>query len=366
MSAPAAAPRPVVHVVEPTLADEAGHCHSFVEALCRAAPDAGTFRVWAARDAALPRLEALRVPLERYFHRRVRRLEQLWLFRQLLRGPDRIFVSTAGRTDMLLLDWAARGRIPESKAFLYVHWLRPTPRKRAFLRRMALRQPELVLLAPTKGVATELEQAGFAKHAVVPYPATSLPPPAAEASPFRHVLFAGAAREDKGFPHVVALVELLAGHGSDIPVVLQTSTDPNDRHAETMRAALSRVAAIRHRLLEIRPETLDDRSYARLFEGAICLQPYEATSFADRVSGVTLDALSAGAPVVTVPGTWIARVVERFGAGAVAASTSAEDLLAAVERVRAEHPRYRDAALRAGLTLRHEHDARKLLDVLTA
>ncbi len=366
MSAAAAPARPVVHIVEPTLAGEAGHCHSFVETLCRAAPDPETFRVWAARGAALPRLEALGVPLERAFHRRVRRLEQLWLLRRLLRGPDRILVSTAGRTDMLLLDWAARGEIPASKAFLYVHWLRPTPGKRAFLRRIACRQPELVVLAPTETVVTELAQAGFAKHAVVPYPAAPLAIRAAEASPFRHVLFAGAAREDKGFSHVVALVELLARRGADLPVVLQTSTDPNDRHTEAMRAALSRVAAIRHRPLEIWPETLDDRSYARLFDGAICLQPYDAHAFADRVSGVTLDALSAGAPVVTVPGTWIARVVERFGAGAVAASTSAEDLLAAVERVRAEHPRYQDAALRAGHALRHEHDARKLLDVLMA
>lgn len=356
----------LLHIVEPTLASEAGHCHSFVETLCRAGPDPRGFRVWCGRGAALPGLAALGVPLERRFHRRVRRLQQWALLRRLLRGPDRILVSTAGRTDMLLLDWAARGRIAPRKVFLYVHWFRPTPRKLAFLRRMARRQPELVVLGPTPTVVDVFAEAGFARHAVVPYPAT---PPrdlaAAAPSGFRHVLFAGAAREDKGFSHVVGLVELLAGR-LDLPVVLQTATDPNDRHDEPTRAALARLAAVPSPALELRGETLDAHAYAELFGGAICLQPYDPREFADRVSGVTLDAMAAGAPVVTVPGTWIARVVERFGAGAVAASAAPEDLLRAVERVREAYPAHRDAALAAGRTLRGEHDARRLLEVLTA
>lgn len=355
-----------IHIVEPTLVDEAGHCHSFVETLCRAGADPGTFRVWGGRGAALPRLEALGVTLERRFHRRLRRIEEWALLRRLLRAPGRILVSTAGRTDMALLDWAARGRIPARKVFLYVHWVRPTARKLAFFRRMARRQPELVILGPTPSVVDVFADAGFAHRAVVPYPAAPLAaePPAAE--PFRHLLFAGAAREDKGFSRVVELVALLAERGADVPVLLQTSTDPNDRHDEPTRAALARLASIRYPHLEVRPQTLDAAAYAALFRGAICLQPYDAAAFADRVSGVTLDALSVGAPVVTVPGTWIARVVERFGAGEVAASAGAAHLLDAVLRVRAADARHRAAALRAGRTLREEHDGRHLLEVLAS
>jgi hypothetical protein len=354
-----------LHIVEPTLADEAGHCHSFVETLCRAGPDPRGFRVWCARGAVLPGLEGMGVPLERRFHRRVRRFQEWALLRRLLLGQGRILVSTAGRTDMLLLDWAARGRIPARKAFLYVHWIRPSPGKVASLRRLARRQPELVVLGPTPSVVDVFAEAGFARRAVVPYPAAPLRADAPGPAAFRHLLFAGAAREDKGFSHVVGLVELLAGR-RDLPIVLQTATDPNDRHDEPTRAALARLARVRHPALELRGETLDGRAYAELFGGAICLQPYDPREFADRVSGVTLDAMSAGAPVVTVPGTWIARVVERFGAGAVAASTAPGDLLAAVERVRAEYPRHREAALSAGRTLRGEHDARRLLEAITA
>lgn len=355
-----------LHIVEPTLVDEAGHCHSFVETLCRAGADPAAFRVWGGRGAVLPRLGALGVPLERRFHRRVRRFEEWALFRRLLRGPGRILVSTGGRTDMLLLDWAARGRIPPRKAFLYVHWVRPTRRKLAFFRRMAARQPELVILGPTPTVVDVFAEAGFAHRAVVPYPAAPLAPAAASPrAPFRHVLFAGAAREDKGFSRVVALVELLAARGADLPVLLQTSTDPNDRHDEPTRAALARLAGVRYPHLALRPQTLDAAAYAELFRGAICLQPYDAAAFADRVSGVTLDALSAGAPVVTGPGTWIARVVERFGAGVVAPSSTPAELLEALLRARAEHERLAAAAHAAGRTLRDEHDGRHLLEVLT-
>ena len=63
--------------------------------------------------------------------------------------------------------------------------------------------------------------------------------------------------------------------------------------------------------------TLTGDAYSAMFRGAICLQPYSRQDFADRVSGVTLDAFVAGAPVVALSGTWIARMVQRFKAGEV-------------------------------------------------
>jgi hypothetical protein len=354
-----------LEIVEPTLADETGHCHSFLETLCGAAPDPTRFRVWAARGASVPRLEALGVRLERHFHRRLRRPEEWLLLRRLLRAPGRVFVPTAARTDLMLLDWAARVPLPPSRAYAYVHWVRPDARKLAFFRRLARRQPELVVLGPTASVVDVFAQCGFARCAVVPYPGAAAGVPSVAPGPFRHVLFAGAAREDKGFSHVVALVERLAARGEALPVTLQTSTEAHDRRDEATRGALTRLAAIRYPPLRVCPETLERAAYADLFRGAICLQPYDPREFADRVSGVTLDALQGGAPVVAVPGTWIARVVERFGAGAVATSPSPEHLHDALERVRADHARYQAQALQAGRALRAEHDGRHLLEALT-
>ena len=44
-------------------------------------------------------------------------------------------------------------------------------------------------------------------------------------------------------------------------------------------------------------------TYAKQFDGAICIQIYDRSDFADRISGVTLDAFMAGSPIMTTAGT---------------------------------------------------------------
>jgi len=116
--------------------------------------------------------------------------------------------------------------------------------------------------------------------------------------------------------------------------------------------------------LTILPETLDAREYRAWFAGAIVLQPYSRDHFEDRISGVTFDAFSAGAPVVATSGTWMARMAARFGAGVALQDPSPTSILSAVEEVRAEYPRFRRNALEAGKVLRKEHGARQLLEIL--
>ena len=103
-----------------------------------------------------------------------------------------------------------------------------------------------------------------------------------------------------------------------------------------------------------------------MFDGAIVLQPYAREDFADRVSGVTLDAFSAGAPVIATAGTWMGRAVCRFAAGAAVADLSPPALLSAVDTIRADYSRYHRNALEAGRTLQEEHNARHLLEALAS
>ncbi len=356
----------VLHIVEPTLESDAGHCHSFVASLCGArGSDGPEICVWAGRRARLPHLSAPGVTVRPYFRRRVRRLQEYVLLSRLLRSPGRIFIATAGRTDLVLLDLAARGEVPPGKVILFFHWVRPAPGKEDRFRRAATRQPHLTLLAPTESVAEALRRCGFGAARVVPYPITPAAGTNAGApEAFRHVLFAGAARQDKGFSAVVDLVARLAEAGSDLPVVVQASADHYGKHDPRTKADIARLEGIRYPHLRILRETLDGPPYADLFRGAICLQPYDRDDFADRVSGVTLDALSAGCPVVTTSGTWMARVVERFEAGRAVDDPSAPSLLAAADGIRADYGRYRDNAFRAGRTLQEENSARRLLSIL--
>jgi glycosyltransferase involved in cell wall biosynthesis len=353
-----------VNLVEPTLANEQGHCLSLVRAVC-AAGGGLAWRLWVDKGARLPELEAPAVRIEPYFNRRLRKLQLPFLYRRLLARPGSILITTAGRVDLLALALAARGVIPPGKAFAWFHWMTLSPSKRAFFERFARRQPNVVVLGTTPSVERALRECGFAHTAVVPYPATldtGLVPAAPAA--FRHVLFAGAARGDKGFRHVVDLVERLHRCGESIPVWVQASADHYDKVDASVRADLERLHRIGYAPLTIARNTLSAREYVEAFAGGICLQPYDRHAFADRVSGVLLDALSAGCPVVTVAGTWMARAVKRFDAGAVVDEASAQALHEAVLYVRENYARMQENARRGGEALRHETSLAALIERL--
>jgi UDP:flavonoid glycosyltransferase YjiC (YdhE family) len=87
--------------------------------------------------------------------------------------------------------------------------------------------------------------------------------------------------------------------------------------------------------------------------------------FSDRISGVTLDALSAGSPIVATAGTWTARMVQRFDAGKIIDSTSPEKTLSAIQAIIADYPHYCKNAYAAGQILQQENSAEFLFNTLT-
>ncbi|HZE91526.1 MAG TPA: hypothetical protein VE029_07445 [Rhizobacter sp.] len=351
-----------LHIVEPSLQDSAGHCHSFVGSVCQAAGQHAV-TVWCGHQAAISLPPT--VQIQRIFWRRLRRLQALWLYRKLLRGTGRIFVSTASRTDLFLLHWAARRAIVPRRVFLYMHWFRPSERKRRQLQALARHQPSLTIFAPTPSVAQEFLRAGFADTRVVPYPITPRSAPPIGHTPFRHLLYAGAARRDKGFGEVVSLVARLKQLQAGLPVSLQTSADHGTDHDAATRQDLQRLNAIGYPQLQS-TDTLPPEAYRQLFSGAICLQLYSQPDFADRVSGVTLDALSAGSPIVTLSGTWIARVVAEFDAGVVVDSPDPQTVMAAVTCIQERYAVFCDNAARAGAALQQRNSAGHLFSELMA
>lgn len=358
----------LIHIVEPTLEGESGHVLSFIESFGRAGAGAGyLLRVWGGKNAGRPDCPGTEIEIERYFSRRIRRIQAFLLYRRLLVRPGRIFLPTAGRTDLLLFDLGSRGPIPPGKVFLFFHWFRLSPAKRNFLKKMANRQPHVTILGSTPTVAAPFRESGFANVAVAPIPvAGSGAALSSDQVPFAHLLYAGAARQDKGFPRVVDLVALLAARKETIPVKVQVSPDHYGKHDPATISDIDRLRAIRYPGLRLVEHTLGKEEYRRLFEGAICLQPYNRDDFADRGSGVTLDALTAGCPVVATSGTWTARLVERFEAGKAVEDLSPERLLADVSDVIDGYGHYRRNAAEAGRVLLEENSARRLFAVVTA
>jgi glycosyltransferase involved in cell wall biosynthesis len=354
-----------LHIVEPTLTGESGHCFSFVSSLVYAAGDF-PLSVWCGRKSAVSFPGNVRV--KRLFVRRVRRLQSLWLYRHLLQSQDRIFVPTADRTDLILFNLAAKGKIAHGKAYLFVHWFRPSPSKHSQLEKLARRQPGLVILTSAESVFEEFRSAGFRDTRLVPYPVTPCEStiPATEQHGFKHLLYAGAARQDKGFRTVVDLVQLMAADSADLPITLQTSADHYDKYDEATKADLRRLEKCTYSHIRCVTETLPQAKYQALFSGAICLQLYSRRDFIDRISGITLDALSNGSPVLTLSGTWMARVVAQYEAGLVVDSSEPRVVYRAAKQIVKRYEYYREKAFQAGQELQIQNSAAHLFNELVS
>ncbi len=229
---------------------------------------------------------------------------------------------------------------------------------------MARRRPDLRLLTTTETVRDTLASCGFRNVRHVPYPTPVAAGVDGSDPSFRHLLFAGAARRDKGFQRVVDLVERLAEADERIPVLIQTVGDFYGRLSPEVQADIRRLHGLNYAALRTEPASLDESEYRRVFQGAVCLQLYHPVEFADRVSGVTLDALASGAPLLVHQGTWMARVVNRFGAGA---AVEVDDIQAALEGLRrlvSDYRKYSEAARRGGVALAEEHDPLRLVEAV--
>ncbi len=359
---PSSPPQPL-HIVEPTLTGNAGHCLSLVHALADAATEC-TVTVWAGRGAAAVWPGPQR--LVTHFQRRWRRLQALALYRRLLREPGRILVATAGSADLVLADWAASGRIAPGKLFMLVHWLNAKRDKRRLLSAVARRQPNIEILAPTTATADFFADCGF-RATAVNYPLDGVDGVAAPGLPdaaFSHLLVAGGARIDKGFDRVVDLVAEMARRSVALPIVIQASLESGQRDDRALAGQIERLHALRLDGLSLRDKPMDAAAYRALFDGAIVIQPYRADDFRDRVSGVTLDALRAGSPVIATAGTWMAALLQRFDAGLAIDDLSAASLLQAIDRLLADYPRFAERARAASAVVRSEHSARRLIDAV--
>lgn len=352
-----------LHIVEPTLADTAGHCHALVMALACAVPADRPLHIWAARGLA----GTWDGPghLHAHFQARWRRWQAWLLFRRLLREGHQLLLSTATTTDLLLLDWAAHGQIAPQQVHAFVHWLNVRPSKLRLLQGLARRQPHLRIHVPTTSVLQAFVAAGFDAD-LVPYP-LALRPAAAQAKDrgaaptFRHLLVPGGSRLDKGFDCVVLLVEHLAREGVRWPITVQVSRESRHDHDNELDRWVARLRAAGYAGLQLIERPLAPADYAALFDGALVLQPYEPRTFADRVSGVTLDALAAGAPTVVPDATWMASVVRRFDAGAITNDRSPQALASAISGALGRYPDLAMSAAAAAPIVRAEHSASALM-----
>jgi hypothetical protein len=170
------------------------------------------------------------------------------------------------------------------------------------------------------------------------------------------IVYAGDARREKGFHLLPALVDALAGgilpHRARF--IIQANSGVRESDPE-IAAARHRLAAYPKNQVELREQRLSLAGFHHLILGAdIILLPYEHAAYRRRSSGVLVQALIAGCPVVVPRDTWLARQVDP------AASMLFDDpagLVVAVRNAVDEWPILRGKALAQAAAWRARHDA---------
>ena len=92
-------------------------------------------------------------------------------------------------------------------------------------------------------------------------------------------------------------------------------------------------------------EPLASTAYDALLAASDCIVlPYRRSSYYARISGVAIEAVTAGIPVIATADTWTAELVASSGAGLAVPDGDAKALAAAMAELARDYPRYRAEA----------------------
>lgn len=352
-----------LHIIEPTLHDETGHCCGYVTSLLEAnQPTLFDMELWIDRRGKT--LFEQRAATHGYFYRRWRILQLFWLYRRLLKQRQAFFVPTAGRIDLAMLHYLAQQRYSLKQVALHFHQFRRTEKKLKFLQQVARQYPDIAIFTPTQQLTKIFSGAGFRRAEVIACPTYAADATANLTPNFCKLLYAGAARMDKGFAVVTDLVRYLATTKQSVSFEIQASAPHSGSHNPRIEQCLKDLRALSVPWLKLYTETLTRADYQNLFIGSICIQPYQYEEYHDKFSGVLLDAMYAGCPVITTADTWMGDVVQRFESGIVMREFNSPALWQACQHIISDYATFQANAYQAGQQLRQEHDPRRTLKLL--
>jgi glycosyltransferase involved in cell wall biosynthesis len=183
----------------------------------------------------------------------------------------------------------------------------------------------------------------------------------------RRIGYLGDARSTKGFPLLPEVVRRLGNRPGLRFVIHCPRPASGDNHVELPRGvaelqALAREPSYR---LTLVPDALAPGDYAALLQSLhIVLLPYVHESYREATSGIFAEAVGLGKPVVVPEGTWMARELDRAGAGTVFAVGSPEDLVEKVTAAVESHEVLARRAAQSASAWRAFHNPETLVTAL--
>ncbi len=354
----------VLRILEPNLSGNSGHYAEFARALAeRCAPRFERLEVHGG--AGLHRVDLLDHESITAMPSCAEASESRVLRRLSANFQTPLLILTAKARHALELECLHWGlRHDPAHVTLFFHWQEDGAPQRIAMSLARVVRRKATALAPTSTTAAFLRDAGWRNVIQIAYPArapTTLPE---LLSAPNHLLVAGAARLNKGIHLIAQLADHYAQSQPEIPMLVQTTGKRAGRHGAAEHAPLEQLERCTWRGLHRDASAPNRDEYARRFSGALVLTPYDPVQFRDNVSGIALDALLHGAPIIATSGTWQARLVERFGCGVCMKSWDAECLRESIEQALHRWTDISDAAYNAAVELAAEHDPRHVIEAI--
>jgi len=302
-----------------------------------------------------------------------------WLEREQLRPEDHVFIHSLSNAEFLSLS----GMLIETHAKATIHVLlrRDAEEENAVTQahggvRPALaalvRSPEpgtrLRLYADTRQLAEQYDAlAGSPRFQALPIPhcLEERPPPPDRGPGFPlRLVYLGNARSEKGFDLLPGLLTALKkdcfGTGR-AKLVAQANIPVSLEEADIARA-VKRLSAYPANQVELLDRELSLEAFQELLHSAdIVLLPYRADLYRRRSSGILVQALAAGKPVVVPEDSWLASEASQGAAIVFGRKRSFAD---AVRLAIENHAELATVARSAAATFARTHSADRLVELL--
>ncbi len=169
------------------------------------------------------------------------------------------------------------------------------------------------------------------------------------------VLFPGGALVEKGVGLTAATVKLL---GAAETLSLKVRANRNN----ATKAGLKILGGLKDTKAELVSKTFENNQFREFLEsGDIIVCPYLKSHFSSRTSGLVIDSMILGRPVVALKETWLGDLVESQGFG-IAADANAKSIADAVLKIIGNYNDYSSRAATARIEYLESHSWSRLID----
>ncbi len=203
----------------------------------------------------------------------------------------------------------------------------------------------------------------------VVFPSPRVAPPSAPSKPrdpAAPLLFAclGPARFEKGIDVLQQAIALYLAEPANLPArfAIQWPSPIEDAAGALYPPDAALVASGRVDFID---QPLDSAQYDALLASTDCMVlPYRRSSYFARISGVAVEAVTGGIPVITTRDTWTADLVANSGAGIAVDDGDAAGLASAMVDLARDYPRWRGEAEAARGRAQAAHSGGEFLEKL--